>query len=103
MGDKKKKSIVRLNSQDEALGLFGNRDENLKWLEREAGVTCSYRDGEVKLSGALAAQAAEMLERLLERLRKGGSVTGADFKYGAMLINGDGDEGADAVVKTHNG
>jgi len=103
LGDKKKKSIVRLNSQDEALGLFGNRDENLKWLEREAGVTCSYRDGEVKLSGALAAQAAEMLERLLERLRKGGSVTGADFKYGAMLINGDGDEGEDAVVKTHNG
>lgn len=62
---------ILLNSVDEAIGLFGNFDENILLIEKELGVKIFHRNGIVKVSGedVAATMAAEVLEGLLQRLK----------------------------------
>lgn len=62
---------ILLNSVDEAIGLFGNFDENILLIEKELGVKIFHRNGIVKVNGedVAATMAAEVLEGLLQRLK----------------------------------
>ncbi|MBQ7951056.1 MAG: PhoH family protein [Clostridia bacterium] len=62
---------ILLNSVDEAIGLFGNFDENILLIEKELGVKIFHRNGIVKVNGedVAATMAAEVLKGLLQRLK----------------------------------
>ncbi len=87
------KAGFEIENQDEAMGLFGHGDENLKLIEKESGVKCAYRGKEVRLSGPRAEEVAELLKNFLQNLRRGQRITKSDIKYGLMLL-GDGEKGA---------
>jgi len=81
-----KKACFEVNSQEEAMELFGRRDENLKYIERETGVKFKSRNGEVTVEGERAVQIAAMMRRLLDEVRRGRRVSGSDIKYGLMAL-----------------
>jgi phosphate starvation-inducible protein PhoH and related proteins len=92
MTGKKETAVLKVESQDEALGLFGHRDENLKFIEREMAVSLTFRNGEVTVTGARAEGIVELMRHLLDGYRSGRKVAKADIKYGLMLLKeGDGD------------
>jgi len=70
--------IIRIESQDELQKLFGNRDENIKAIEKEFKVKVTLRGDDLKISGAApnAKKAATLVERLLEAIRSGESDVG---------------------------
>ena len=68
---------LRLNSNDEAVQLYGNLDENLRFAEKEFGVRISARNNRLTLSGSKkeVEGAYQFFLDQLERLRLGGGVT----------------------------
>ena len=43
--------IIKLNSSEEAIALYGNLDENLRYAEKEYHVRISARNHRLKISG----------------------------------------------------
>jgi len=106
MTEKKEKAALEVESQEEALALFGHRDEHLKYIEREMGVRFTYRNGEVSVTGPGAEGVAEMLKHLLESHRGGRKIAKSDIRYGLMLLKEDDesrDMKADLEVKLVDG
>lgn len=106
MADKKTTAVLEVGSQEEALGLFGHRDENLKYIEKEMDVRLTYRNGEVVVAGQQADGIVELLNHLLDSYRHGRKVTKSDIKYGLMLLKEDGggrDLKADLDIKLMDG
>ena len=70
---------IRLNSNDEAIRLYGNLDENLRFAEKEFGVKISARNHRLTLSGSKKAvqEAHEFFLDQLEQLRSGGVTASA--------------------------
>jgi len=105
MGCKKEKAVLEVGNQEEALMLFGQRDDNLRYIEREAGVSISHQSGQITVAGPNAGGIVEMMRQLLEQTRRGGDVTRADLRYGLMALGEDGgeDTGRDIEIKVANG
>jgi len=88
-----------IGSGEEALALFGKRDENIKYVERETGVHFICRNGEVNLSGRLAPKVAELMTHLRDRIRQGEKIGKSDIKYGLIVIlENNGDEDLDGSL-----
>ncbi len=68
---------IRLNSNDEAIRLYGNLDENLRFAEKEFGVRISARNHRLTLSGSKkdVQGAYEFFLDQLEALRSGKPVS----------------------------
>lgn len=90
MPDKKNKNRFEVESQEEALGLFGHKDEHLKYIERETGVKFKSSNGSVTVEGPRAGEVAELMERMLANLRRGHRISKSDIKYGLMLMKETG-------------
>lgn len=87
MGERKEKRLA-VTSNDEALRLFGNFDENLRYLESEFPVKLVPRGTEVTVIGEGAAvdQAAAVLEQLAELARQGNAVSREDAHLAVGLV-----------------
>ena len=86
-----------LHMQDPAQwqALCGNFDENIRTLEQLYEVTIVCRDTEIKVNGAeaKAAQAAAVLQSLLQMLETGQPITLQTVRYAAMMVSeGEGQE-----------
>ena len=68
--------IIKLVSNDEAVQLYGNLDENLRYAEKEYGVRISARNHRLTLSGSKKGveEAYQFFLGQLERLREGENV-----------------------------
>lgn len=73
--------MLRLNSNDEAIRLYGNLDENLRFAEKEFGVRISARNNRLTLSGSKkdVEAAHQFFLYQLELLRGGGVSRNAGF------------------------
>lgn len=89
MPEEAKTTILEVESQEEAMNLFGHKDENLKFIEKETGVRFVYRGGKISLSGPRSAEVGQALERLLEQVRRGGRIARSDVRYALMLLEED--------------
>ena len=80
--------IIKLQTHQEAQGLCGMRDENLRRIEKEFKVKLALRGEHLKLSGTAAnlKKASGLIEYILEACRSGQPDLGkADFDY--LLMN----------------
>ena len=79
---------LEINSQEEALNLFGQGDKHLRTIERETGVRCVLRDNQLRVTGpdSVVPQVGALLTRLLDRARNGARVEASDVSFGLMLI-----------------
>lgn len=90
MSNKKQSAVLEVESQEEALILFGRQDEFLRFIESETGVSANHRSGKVTFTGERAGDVARMMGRLLLQARRGDSVGLNDLKYGLMTLRDDG-------------
>ena len=97
-------ATVTVANQEEAMNLFGKSDEHVKFIEKETGVHVSHRSGVLTITGAGAAGIGEMIENLLEQVRKGMQVEKSDIRYSLMLLQEEGsDKKVEADIKLTNG
>jgi phosphate starvation-inducible PhoH-like protein len=82
---------LSLDDNDVALGLYGERNANLKIIEREAGVELHARGNELTVVGA--ADAVAMTRRLVEQLygmvRGGTPISPEDIGRAAIALRAD--------------
>ena len=75
---------VKIRDDSEARSLFGKHDENLKKIEKKFGVTTTFRNGELKLSGkdeASLQDVVKIINEFLTVIREGGHFSLRDVDY----------------------
>lgn len=77
-----------LRDVHEAMALFGRRDETLRLVEKELGVTISSRGDDVAIDGdpVKVARARQVLTELLEIVRAGHRLTTGDIRYAIDMV-----------------
>ncbi|MBC7082156.1 MAG: PhoH family protein [Bacillota bacterium] len=70
------------------MALFGRRDETLRLVEKELGVTISSRGDDVAIDGdpVKVARARQVLTELLEIVRAGHRLTTGDIRYAIDMV-----------------
>jgi phosphate starvation-inducible protein PhoH and related proteins len=81
-----------LADNEEALRLLGNRDENLRVIERQFNAQIIARGTELRISGSpdQVEQVNALLGELLRLVRRGHPITRAEVEYAARLVNRHG-------------
>lgn len=87
---------IKIESRDEIELLCGKRDENLKFIEKEMGVTFALRDNFLKIKGTKeqVERAERLIKRIFFQLRKGYTFSPQEIKY--LSVNTE-EEKLDAV------
>ncbi|MBQ2701170.1 MAG: PhoH family protein [Clostridia bacterium] len=95
---------------DAYLSLFGMNDQNAALIEQETGVTLSLRDTELCLTGSEAQTllAQQVIEKLLDMLRRGEMVDRSRIRYAIALAREGQVDRLDEVMRdvvaiTHRG
>lgn len=87
MTEEQKMINIKLDDQHEAITLFGNSDSNLKIIEQELQVSIITRGETLTLSGPIAQLelAGDVLDKLLEVIKKGITISQRDVIYAIQL------------------
>ncbi len=105
MSDSLVTRTLTIEDRDEAVILFGTRDQYLRALRDAFAVKAVYRSGELKIEGT--AEAAEQFERALQQVRqvarKHGKLDAKDVAGVIDVIRGGTTRGSAAVVATEGG
>ena len=80
---------INIERMEEAVGLFGSFDENVRLIEKEYGVHIVNRGSAVKVSGEpeQVMRAEKALEGLLMLINKGEELTEQNVRYCISLVN----------------
>jgi phosphate starvation-inducible PhoH-like protein len=81
---------IKITDDSEARSLFGKHDENLKKIEKKFGVTTTFRNGELKLSGedeSSLRDVARIINEFLTVIREGGHFSSRDIDYAIKKKN----------------
>jgi len=101
---------VTIDSVNNMVFLFGNRDINVKYIEEEFNVKIITRDGEIAILGEEkdVESVQQLFNRMIEVLSAGNSLTTNEVKYFVKLAkNGEGEKindlYDDIICYTHRG
>ncbi len=105
MADSPVTRTLSIEDREEAVILFGPRDQHLRALRDTFAVRAVYRGGELKIEGA--AEAVEQFARALDQLRQIGRKTGQigpkDVSGVVEVVRGGTARGGSSVVATEGG
>jgi phosphate starvation-inducible PhoH-like protein len=105
MSDSLVTRALTIENRDEAVILFGPRDQHLRTLRDALAVRAVYRGGELKVEGT--AEAADLFLRAFEQLRqvarKSGQLTPKDVTGVVEVVRGGTARGGGSVVATDGG
>ncbi len=81
--------VINIERMEDAVGLFGSFDENIRMLEKEYAVSIVNRGSVLKLSGEPenVSRAAKALEGLLMLINKGEELNEQNVRYCISLVN----------------
>lgn len=81
--------IIQIDRMEDAVGLFGSFDENIRLLEKEYGVNIVNRGSAIKISGEpdKVSLAEKALEGLLMLINKGEELNEQNVRYCISLVN----------------
>ncbi|MBQ6819023.1 MAG: PhoH family protein [Clostridia bacterium] len=84
---------INIDRMDQAIGLFGSLDHNVRLLEKAFSVTISVRNGEMKISGEAedVSKAVLAVQGLLKLLNSGETLNDQNVEYVISMVN-DGQE-----------
>ena len=96
---------LTLDSRDEAILLFGNRDQNLKLVRDTLGVRLVARGDTIQIDGAeeLVTQAERAFQQLRSVLRGHGRLTAEDVRTVLEVVRAGSDPGAKPSLTTLDG
>nr|WP_296970420.1 MULTISPECIES: PhoH family protein [Tepidanaerobacter] len=110
MRDNLAEARVTIDSVNNMVFLFGNRDINVKYIEEEFNVKIITRDGEIAILGEEkdVESVQQLFNRMIEVLSAGNSLTTNEVKYFVKLAkNGEGEKindlYDDIICYTHRG
>ena len=85
--------IVSIDRMENAVALFGSFDENIRYLEKEFGVSILNRGSDLKVTGDIEAVSAAVraVSGLLTLINKGESLNDQNVSYVIGLVK-DGNE-----------
>ncbi|MGN0665717.1 MAG: PhoH family protein [Huintestinicola sp.] len=95
-------AIVKVNSMDTIIALFGSFDENVNFLQRQYNVVILSRGNDVRISGdeSDVSRAREAVEALVKMAEKGEAITEQNLRYISSMV----EEGtAEEAVKLTDG
>lgn len=96
---------LSIEDREEAVILFGPRDQHLRAIRDALGVKAVYRSGELKMEGT--ADAVELFERALQQLRqiarKSGELSAEDVTGVLEVVRGGTARGGASVVAMEGG
>ena len=105
MADLPVSRTLTIEDRDEAIILFGPRDQHLRALRDALGVKVVFRSGELKIEGM--AEAVEQTERAVQQLRqilrKEGTLDAKDVTGVVEVVRGGTTRGGASVVATEGG
>jgi phosphate starvation-inducible PhoH-like protein len=99
-------ATITLDSSDEALLLFGSRDQNLRAIRDALGVRFIARGDTVQIDGAdeQVSKAERVFQQLRQMLRQHGKLTPADVRTVLDVVaHGDERDGPDALAPLDDG
>ncbi len=84
---------INIDRMDQAIGLFGSLDHNVRLLEKAFSVTISVRNGEMKITGEAedVSKAVLAVQGLLKLLNSGETLNDQNVEYVISMVN-DGQE-----------
>ena len=85
--------IYESSNTESLMALFGSFDANIKLIEREMDVRITNRGGEIRINGENAANAYEVISRLMSEIENGTQLTEQSIRYTIFAVN----EGIDFV------
>lgn len=110
MSNHQKEARIPIENLGDTKNLFGNYDENLKYIEKQLGVNIVTRGSEIIILGdeAGVALAQRLFNKLLEISESGNLLTLQDIRYAVSLLESGseakiGDIYADVVCVTARG
>lgn len=89
---------INIERLDDAINLFGNRDENIKIIEEGLNVRINYRGCEIRIKGEedRVSSALYVMDKLLEISKQGDIITKQNVKYIVnMVMDNQMDEASD--------
>ena len=80
---------ISIERMEQAMGLFGNFDENVKLIESKYGVNVTMRGGEIKITGEPEGigPAVSAIEGLLLLINRGEALNDQNVRYVMGLVN----------------
>lgn len=105
MADSPVTRTLSIEDREEAVILFGPRDQHLRTLRDAFGVKGVYRSGELKVEGPLEGveQFARALDQLRQIGRKTGEIAPKDVTGVVDVVRGGTSRGGGSVVATEGG
>lgn len=110
MGKNLAEARVTVDDINSLAFLFGNRDENIRFIEEAFKVRVLTRDGNITILGDAdnVESVQKLFNQLMEVIRGGNQLTSADVKYFAGLVkDGEGEKITDlyddVICYTHRG
>ncbi|MBR4868909.1 MAG: PhoH family protein, partial [Clostridia bacterium] len=84
---------INIDRMEQAIGLFGSLDHNIRLIEKAFSVTISVRNGEMKIAGEAEAvsQAVMVVQGLLSLLNSGEVLNDQNVEYVIAMVK-DGQE-----------
>jgi phosphate starvation-inducible PhoH-like protein len=80
---------ISIDRLDQITGLFGNFDENIKYIENEYNINVSHRGTDLKVNGEPenVIKAAKTIESLMKMLNRGEIINEQSIRYVITLVN----------------
>jgi phosphate starvation-inducible PhoH-like protein len=80
---------ISIDRLDQITGLFGNFDENIKYIENEYNIIVSHRGTDLKVSGEPenVIKAVKTIESLIKMLNRGEIMNEQSIRYVMTLVN----------------
>lgn len=93
--------VINFERMEQAVSLFGNFDENIKYIEKKYSVSVVCRGAEMKISGEAenVSLAVRAVNGLLDLINKGESLNEQNVRYVTSLV----DDGYEDQLKNMNG
>lgn len=85
---------IDIERMEQVISLFGNFDENIKFLEKEFGVGITARDSEIKVKGEPEAVglALRAVDGLMTLVNKGEPLTEQNLRYVVSMVQDNDDD-----------
>ncbi len=80
--------VINIERLDDAINLFGNRDENIKIIEEGLNVRINYRGSEIRIKGEdeNVSNALYVMDKLLGISKQGDIITRQNVKYIVNMV-----------------
>ena len=94
--------LISIERMEQAVTLFGNYDENIKFIQNKFGVTITFHNGQIRISGEPQSVdlAARTINCLLAMIKKGEHITSSSVNSAINMVTENDDDKIETVLES---